>query len=905
MEATIPGWNIERQKNSYTDACAHCQTNDELAAFLLSERTRLITHIRDNRLTDSEVYAGWITHELSDLMDAVLSRIYALACYRMETTPVRVSLAIVATGGYGRRELCPFSDIDITFLPARENDSLTDRVIREMFRMLVEICMDRCRLEVGYAYRLMSDFGTLDHQTVCGLLDARLIAGSERLFLQLEHEFWSAFNPAEFVFAKQAERDKVAAKWGRTPRSVEPHLKEGVGGLRDLQCAVWMVQARDMIAAARVRGDRAFNVLVREEYLSAEEAAQLARAKNFLLHTRNALHALVGEERDQLVVTRQEGVAEILGYTSTPHDAADAPPVERFMADLYPHLSVVHRLSQRVMNQVAYSRLILGIGLDCKRKLIVRANDALASDDPVWMLWASELAQKYSLAWHPKLESAAVALVALKPPLSPSPDAPQIFTRLISQVGSIYPTLQQMANLGILGWFLPEFGQTMDLIPYDPSHDHTVGQHTLFVIRELEQVGLCDENEDAKEMRRLLLELPHPEQLILAALLHDSGKAIPDKPHSETGVDIVHAVCRRLGWEPDATENVAFLVRHHLLMSETSRLLDITRDETVQSFTQIVDDPDRLNMLYLLTYADTRAVGAGVWTPVKGKFLRDLWRRSAAVLHDEEGFGMDADMIARARRRLQKDLTLKNLPEAEVTEHIEAMPPLSLLNQSLAQMALQMEFVRRVRGGEIVVDFHDERDGSYTELTVCAPDDPQPGLLAKIAGALYAADLNVHAAQVLTRISTDRIALDTLYVDFRGRLLTPGKRKETTMNLLAVLGNQISVTELIQKQRHAKLGASRNSPKNEFSPTAGVTSIRNDLADDLSVIEMQSSDVQGILYRGAAALCEIGWDIASARISSFRKEARATFYVAGARHLTERDAKQQLEHALAAPHCAV
>lgn len=900
MEATIPGWNIERQRNPYAEVSVNYSTNTELATFLLAERTRLIAHIRENPLTDRESYASFFTHELSDLMDAVLSRIYSLACYRMETTPVRVSLAIVATGGYGRRELCPYSDIDITFLPARENDALTDKVVREMFRILVEVCMDRCRLQVGYAYRLMGDFGTLDHQTMCGLLDARLIAGSERLFLQMEHEFWTAFNPAEFIFDKQKERERIAAKWGSSPRSIEPHLKEGIGGLRDIQCAVWMVQAKEMIAAARVRGDRAFNVLVREEYLTPEEASKLARAKNFLLHTRNALHALVGEERDQLVVTRQEDVAGILGYTLPPqsHEGSTVPPVERFMGELFPHLATVHQLCRRIMNQVANSRLILGIGLDCKRKTIVRANDALASDDPVWMLWASELSQKYDLAWHPKLEAEAVALTVLHPPLSPSSDAPQIFTRLISPLGKIYSTLQHMADLGILGWFLPEVGKIMNLIPYDPSHDYTVGQHTLFVVRQLEQVGTLDEGEDYREMRRLLYELPHPEQLILAALLHDSGKTVPDMPHPETGVGIVRAVCRRLGWEHDATENVAFLVRQHLLMSETSRLHDINLDETIRDFTGAVGDADRLNMLYLLTYADTCAVGAGVWTPVKGRFLRDLWRRSAAVLSDEDTVGIDPERVARARRRLQKDLTLKNLPEAEVAEHIQSMPPLSLLNQSLAQMALHIEFVRRVRNGEIVIDFHDERDGSYTEITICTLDDPEPGLLGKIAGALYASDLNVHAAQVMTRISTDRIALDTLWVDFRGRILTPGKRKETSVNLLAVLDNQTTVQELIAKQRKPGFGKAKPAPDEAESPAIHIESIRNDLAETLSVVVLHSPDVQGVLYRGATALSRIGCDIHSARISTWRKEARASFYVAGARHLSERDAKAALEAAL-------
>jgi len=840
-----------------------------------------------------------ISREFSDLTDAIINRMFVIACERAGTNHESVPLAIVATGGYGRRELAAHSDIDLTFVPQRDGDPVTDRIIREMFALVMDVCIARCGLEVGYAYRLMEDCPRLDHQTTSGLLDARLIAGSNRLFIQFEDAYWTGFNPTDFIFEKLKEREKLLTKWGVTPRIVEPQLKEGPGGLRDLQTAVWLTQARWQLAAARVRGPRSLEALIREADVPAGEAARLAVAKEKVFQVRNALHALTGAERDQLVVTRQEDVARLLGYSDEPCVSSGAgsareadPPVERFMADLYPALALIRRVSDHVMRRVGNSRLILGIGLDCKRRQIVPANSSLESDDPTWMLWMCELAQKYGIDYSEAIEREAVDLVSMQPVLSDRSAASQVFLNILSHPANLYVTLQKMADLGILDWFVPEFAGLMDLIPYDPSHDHTVGQHTVLIFKHLEAL-LTSTDEDHAEMRRVMEDLAHPEQLMLAVLLHDSGKAIPGAPHAETGEVIARTVCRRLGLAEEATENVCFLVANHLVMAETSRLRDLNLDETLREFIEVVGDLDRLNMLYLLTYADTSAVGEGVWTQVKARFLRELWHRASAVLSDEEPVGFDDAAIARARRRLLKDLTLENLAGADVNEHIQAMPAHYLLNQSLKQIALHIGFVRRVREGQPVVDFHGERNATYTEVTVCAYDDPQPGLLAKIAGVLAAADLNVHGAQVATRSTdADRIALDTLLVDFKGRQLSPGKRKEVTANLTAVLTGVESVEALLARSR-SQFMRGKAEPESSAATLPRV-SVRHDVAENLTLIELAAPDTIGVFYRFCNAISKLGWDIHSARVSTFRNEARASFYVTGCCGLTDDELRRAL-----------
>lgn len=860
---------------------------EQIAAFFLAEREKLNDEIkaplRDERgkagLESAKAPSGvQMARRFSDLTDAVIGRLFELACERIGEAPAGVPLCIVATGGYGRRELCPYSDIDITFIPLRDGEARTDQVVRYMFQALMDIGMNRVGLEVGYAYRLLEDCGNLDLLTISGLLDARLIVGSERLFIQFEDAFWSNFNATDFIFTKLEERSRALAKHGMVPYQVEPNLKEGPGGLRDFQTMVWLLQARHHLPAARVRGERVFHVLQQEMHLTEEDCKQLALAKEHLFQIRNALHALSGAERDVLVVTRQEEVAQALGYGREPAST------ETFMAQTYTHLATMRRFASFTFRRVEHSRLILGIGLDCKHRQIVPANEALIADDLDWILWIFELAQKYQLEIGEALEPIIIELLRSKPEVPADRSIRQVFTRLLSATGKVYPILQKMADLGVLGWLLPEFGMLMNLIPYDPAHEYTVGQHTLYVIKHIE--ALLEPHpayeELFTEMRRLLLELPHPEWLMLAALLHDCGKAVPSVPHSESGESIARAICKRLEWDEEATEAVCFLVRNHLLMAETSRLRDLDREQTIADFVRVVDDVDRLNMLYLLTYADTRAVGEGVWTPVKGHFLRTLWLRALDALYAREEVEDEETVVARAQRALLRDTSFHTLPAELVQEHIQAMPTSYLLNQPVQRIAAHIEFVQRVRAGEIVIAFEDEPTATYSELTVCTYDDPQPGLLSKIALALFCAGVTVHAAQVLTRVTAgERIAIDTLWVDYRGRHLLPGKRKEVTELLKKVIrGEPLALPTAQQAKGMYVRGVSKNAE------------------EEIVLIEIAGEEQIGALYWPSAALAHLGWNIQSARISAWQGEARAVFYVQIPQNLSEIEIERRLNAAL-------
>lgn len=857
---------------------AALSNDQELAAFLVAERQALM-----DAWTGADGGRVWMRRH-TDLIDTVVRRLFAIAVARAEgdmpDDPDHHQIAIVATGGYGRRELSPHSDIDITFLPSRDDDAYLNRVIKEMFRLVMDVFLSGARMKVGYAYRLLSDHEALDHQTQTALLDARCVAGNHALFSQFDREFTQRLQATDFLFRKYAERNATLDKGGLSPRGVEPNVKEGAGGLRDIQSAEWVAEVR-----FGKTGDALWRDLVKRKVITGSEAHVVAEAREFLFTVRNFLHLLTGEARDTLTAERQEACAARLGYT----DGENVPGVERFMRDYYRQVAQVHHIANKILVRCLNSPLPLGAGLMSVRRSVTVSEAAEMEADPLWPLRALLACQTYDLELALSTEEAIQRHVERVPFPADSHAAGDLFLQLLRSPRNVYWAVRQMQNMGLLGWLLPELAACMDLIPYDPAHEYTVGEHTLFLLRNLERLRVVTEG-PLVEHRRLLEEVNAPETLYLAALLHDVGKQWPGK-HAETGAECAARTCERLGYAPEMTERVVFLVRHHLLMAETSRLRDLALDETVRDFTRTVGDVDRLRMLYLLTYADTSAVGKGVWTEVKSRFLGDLYSRAEAALSGPSPETPRAPNLHAFRERVRRQLAReKNLPIEVIHEHTAAMPASYLLNTSLEDMYLHIAMIARARDTyRPAVDSRTEFGSEYTELTIVAYDDPQPGLLAKIAGVLYAHDVNVHSAQVFTRTSSDRIAIDTLWVDFRDKPLSPLKRADLEEAFRQVLTGEMTVRKLLEK--HGKTTAT----------VQPVRSLRVDdrASDNYSIVDVQAPDTRGVAYRLTAALSSVGWNIHSARLSTWGGYARSTFYVTDQQgNKLPADASERLRHLL-------
>ena len=306
-------------------------------------------------------------------------------------------------------------------------------------------------------------------------------------------------------------------------------------------------------------------------------------------------------------------------------------------------------------------------------------------------------------------------------------------------------------------------------------------------------------------------------------------------------------------------------------MAETSRLRDLSLDETLREFLRRVPDMDCLNMLYLLTYADTNAVGVGIWTEVKAKFLSELHGRAEAALTApaEPGGAPSPSSLSRQRERIRKQLQAQNLPPDLIHEHTRSLPAQYLLNTPLEEMYVHIAMIGRLRETfQPIIDFTHEFGTDFTEITIVAYDDPSPGLLAKITGVLYAHDVNVHVAQVFTRESSVRIAIDTLWIDYRGRPLSSGKKDELQNSLRRVLLGEVGVGELLQKHRRPL------KEQSIFSAT-----VDDAISDRFSLLEISAPDEKGVVYRLARAVSHCGWNIHAARLSVWGSRARDAFYI--------------------------
>jgi [protein-PII] uridylyltransferase len=908
-------------RGGYATALAGLETPEAVAAFLLARREEMRIGAITPRASFRPPDGLPLSRQLTELTDAVVQQLFRLALPPGEERErVRGLIAVAATGSYGRRELSPHSDVDVTFVVAEEEDETLDRTVRRMFLSLMEVFSQRAQLKVGYAYRTLADLPQLDHQTQTALLDARLVTGSHPLFHQFTQELPRHIWPAAFVRQKVAERSEQAARHGETIYRVEPQLRDGPGGLRELQVAEWVAA----VAFPAARGD-VWPQLARAGWLSPQDAAAACAARGFFLHVRNIAHFEAGRAADLLTRERQEAVAALMGF----QDDGCVTAVERFMESYYRHAENARRVAGFVTARCLRERLSLDEEIAVDGGELVPSYPGLNVTEPHFLLRLCRAYQEHGLEPGPDLRRMIAEQLAETEALAVDAETGQQFLALLDgthlAAGSasrlpppapgepgviLRPTLTStlglMGALGILQRLIPELGAAYRRVPFDPVHRHTIGHHSLRVVQALERLreGLAEEppgrgqggyfstspREGSGEFRRIWDDVENPEVLYLAGLLHDIGKLDPTPGHEETGAAAARRIAARLGMDAAGAEKVAALVRHHLLMSRTSQLRDLTLDATIRDFVAAVPTLDLLNMLFLLTHADMEATG--VLSPVKVRFLEDLYYRAERALSEQAPITMDDERLHRYRRRLSRQLSER------VQEHCEGMPVSYLLNTRPEQIAAHIRAVEALQNSGPVVEWGGEPGSPITTLTVCTYDDPEPGLLSRLAGVLYAHEISVHSAQVFTRERTGTrakaeddgaaetetseqslaaderaIAIDTLWVDFHARQVPPFKKMEVETDLVRVLRGQ-PVVELIAA-RHKQLPAA-------IAPTR--VAFDNNLAEGHTVVDVEVPDQPGTLYRITRTLAALGWVIHSARISTQGDRARDAFYITDPSH---------------------
>ncbi|MDQ3812336.1 MAG: HD domain-containing protein, partial [Armatimonadota bacterium] len=811
-------------------------------------------------------------------------------------------LTLLAIGGYGRSELCPFSDIDIAFVPSEEEHPIIDAVTKEAFRLIVEVMMDGARLDVSYAYRPISDCERLDHTGKAALWDARVIAGSQRLLRILHDEMHHHWDPVEFLLDKARERGDVARRVPLSLYAVEPNLKEGAGALRDIHTALW-------VAGVLLRTTNPVRTLEWRGIVTADDCAQLMAANDFFLSLRVWLHLTTRRKTDVLREEYQDRCARAFHYTGSGGRAA-----QLLLADYYRHAEVAARFSEKVMHRLLEGPLQIDHHFVATHRRLNAGHPYTLRNHPELLLAPFAQARKYGFMLDSELERAVQEALPL---VTDEARCHQIaragFFALIHDVETAADALTDLRARGVLQAFMPEFDAILHLAPADPTHQLTVGEHSIFAVRRLGELWRQRDND---AMHAVWDGIDDIELLDLATLLHDIGKMELGTDHSVSGEKIAMKIGERLHLSAERNERLGLLVRRHLLLPRAARLRDLAAPGTIREVMQHAHDVPTLKMLYLLSLADTCAVGERSYSKLDIEAMKELYARAllamtraetAAALTDME---QREQMVQRERERIRRELRHLEFDDATLQRLTNNLPASYVLNTPLPTMATHLKFLDQLPQEKLIVDFYRDPHGDFTEMTIVTYDEETPGLLSKICGVVHAAGAEILAAHVYTLRAQDMagdeppattkngianapdgaqptapltrhsalstqhslccdIVLDRLHVVANGRALTESRSARLAALLREVLVGRQSVQDVLQTA--GKETAVGIVPER--------LSARNDLSDEHTVITLVSGNVPGLLYHITRAFAAVGLDIHTAKITTWAGRAEDAFYV--------------------------
>jgi len=845
-----------------------------LRAFVVEGRENLLA-VNAHKIQGRE----WL-NEYCTLLDETLERIYhsawksARSTHDFSSGPDESSLALLAIGGYGRGDLCPHSDIDIAFVPAEEDNVLLDVVIKEAFRLVVEVLIDGAKLDVGYAYRPLADIEHLDPTGKSALVEARILAGPESLLWRVRGELHRIWDAVAFLLDISRERHEIASRIPLSLYAVEPNLKDGAGALRDIHTIIW-------VTGAMLKTESPLRELEWRGLVTGEDIAQLQNAREWFLKLRVWMHLTTRKKTDVLRVEMQDDCARAFAFTGAGPLAS-----QRLLREYYQHGERVSRILEKVLRQLLAGPLALDGHFVATNRRLHQAHPNAIANHPELILSPFALAHKYGFSFDPELDRAienAIPLIQEETRVHPIMRAS--FRSLLQAPDTAGKALTHLRARGVLGRFIPEFERILHLAPGDPSHQLTVGEHSIYAIRILGEIW--NERGDKEELFTVWNGVDDMEVLLLATLLHDVGKTEPQTDHSVSGERISHAIAVRLGWNYERCARVALLVRWHLLLPRTARLRDLSSPGTIRRVMQSVPDVSTLKMLYLLSLADTRAVGERAYSQLDLEAMRELYEKVLLAMTREETADALTDnekreqMAQRERETLRREVRRYDvaLDESTLARLCEDLPASYVLNTPLPTIAAHLQLLDQLPHEGLLIDFNDDERGLSTELTVVTCDDEQPGLLSKICGVMHAMGVEILTSQVHTLrgagkrndigCGTGDVVLDRLQLGVNSRALSESKRARLATALRAVLCDGKNVEELL-----------RESGKTATqSVVPDRISARNDLSDEHTVITVVSENVPGLMYFLTRGLAQIGLDIHTAKITSWNGRAEDAFYV--------------------------
>jgi [protein-PII] uridylyltransferase len=820
---------------------------------------------------------------LSQFQDELVRLVFAYTVthvYRAQNPSDAERMAVVATGGYGRGLLAPGSDIDLLFLLPYKQTPWGESVAEAVLYLLWDL-----GFKVGHATRTVDQclrFGKSDMTIRTSLLDMRLVHGDGQIFEELVQRFRTqvvAGTARAFIDAKMAEREQRHTRSGESRYLVEPNLKDGKGGLRDLHTLHWL--------ATYIHGDGLGAATQAAGIFTTEEIALFAKCENFLWTVRCHLHFLTGRPEERLSFDVQAQMAQRLGYK----DHGGLRAVERFMKHYFLIAKDVGDLTsilcssleiQQLKAAPLLNQLLNPMGWMMRREIRTHtdfrvdnerlniADPEVFTRDPVNLIRFFAQAEKTGAFLHPAaIRRLRHAHRLVDDDLRANEEANRIFVELLTSRSNPESALRRMNEAGILGRFIPDFGRVVSMMQFNMYHHYTVDEHLLRTVGQLRAIEEGELADTLPLSTAIISGIQSRRALYVAAFLHDVGKGrIED--HSTVGARIALELGPRLGLTAAETDTVAWLIREHLTMSNIAQSRDIGDPKTIRDFANIVQSPERLKLLLLLTVADIRAVGPTTWNGWKGQLLRELYHETEPLVAGGHTQAGRRERVATAQAALRA--ALADWPAPEVEGFIERQYADYWLKTDTANQVEHARLMQRAEaaGEKLATSFTTDDFTSITALSVMAPNHPR--LLALFAGCCAAAGANIIGAQVST--TRNGIALDTFLLQREFGDADDESRRMTRIGqtITRVLKGEIRLSALLAKRRptERRLQAFQVAPE---------VVINNTLSDNFTVIEIAGLDRPGLLYELTSVISDLSLDITSAHITTYGEKAVDVFYV--------------------------
>jgi [protein-PII] uridylyltransferase len=845
--------------------------NPSVRGYLDAVRAHLL------ELHDSGAPARRVNEEHAELIDRLVRKLFRLAEDRYFDNFPRLNFrfAVVAVGGYGRRELALGSDVDLLFLYRGKENPYVETITETISTRLWD-----ARVVVGAATRSVSEclrVGKEDLSTFTSYLDGRFLVGDPALFAELDREVRAHLKEHAdgFIDAKLAEQAKRHEAFGESLYLLQPNLKESVGGLRDFHTALWIARA----AIWEVR--RAEHLRV-HGFIDADEERELQAALEFLWRVRNQLHRR-GRKDDRLHFEAQVQLAEYLGMVS------GVRGVEALMRSYYLHARAIQRVSRRAIDharQVATQRrapshyaphpVAEGFVLSAGRLEIPAAS--LLEERPMRLLAAFAIAQHHDVEVSPRAQRLIRQnLHRIDEAFRADLEASAFFRQILAAPTRVYRTLQTMDEVGVLGAYLPEFAHLVGMWQQDMYHTYTVDIHSLFLVEQLRRIQKGRFRNELPLATELMREVRNPVLLYLGCILHDIGKG-HGGGHSGKGAAMIPQLAQRLGLSAEETSIVEFLVMHHLTMSAMAEQRDVHDPRLILRLAKLCGSRLYLRLLYLVTVADIRSVSPVAWTSWKAGLLERLYRNTAEWLEaGEETETAEQFLLERAMSqaaatagRAVEMLAQAGIEKAKAEALLDQMPRRYLLENSPEEVAahLRAAFAFLAEGRPARVEpFRPSLPNARSwGLVVVAPD--RPGLFATLAGVLSGCGHNILAASAYT--TRDGLALDLFDVDpiAGGPEEQELERARIEKRLAAALAGEAELPPV-----------PRSAPPRVLRVQPPRARIENDDSDFYSIIDVEAMDRPGLLRDISQALFEQGLSLVAVRASTRASRATDAFYV--------------------------